>query len=86
MRNFSDVIGKYARRIDCWLYIRTRYARSAKSLENKLKTRTVVPLTVEQNKAIDTIWNGKKYDKRWFDFYNSLIINTPPARNRINII
>lgn len=80
MRNFSDVIGKYARRIDSWLYIRTRYARSAKSLENKLKTRTVVPLTVEQNKAIDTIWNGKKCDKRWFEFYNSLII-TPPHRN-----
>jgi len=78
MRNFSDVIGKYARRIDSWLYIRTRYARSANSLEKKLKSRTIVPLTGEQKKSIDDIWNGKKCDKRWFEFYNSLIVTPPP--------
>lgn len=66
----------YAKRIDYHLYINTRYERSRKGLASKLKSIEVTTLTKEQKIAIDTIWKGRKFDYGWFEFYNSLMINS----------
>lgn len=45
-------------------------------MASKLKSIKVTPLTKEQKKAIDAIWKGKKFDYGWFEFYNSVMINS----------
>lgn len=75
MRDYNSIARSYAKRLEYRLYIRTRYARSARSLKNKLNKSDIVSLTKEQKNAIDALWKGKKFDKRWFDFYNSIVIN-----------
>ncbi|MBO7616820.1 MAG: hypothetical protein J6T22_06415 [Bacteroidales bacterium] len=69
MRHYKK-IRKYLNRIEYWFYIKSRYSSSAASLKKKLKDKVVVPLTIEQKKAIDALWKGKKFDYGWFGFYN----------------
>ena len=76
LQKIQNKLRYYARRIDFHLYINTRYERSKRGLASKLKSIEVPPLTKEQKKAIDAIWKGRKFDYGWFEFYNSLMINS----------
>ncbi len=83
--HFNNLVRYYAKRLDLWLYLKTRDARSASGLKNKLKGKTHVPLTKEQRKSIDALWKGKKFDYQWFLFYNSLITNQSVEDNHYPI-
>ena len=67
---------KYLMRLENWLYIKNRQSLSAGNLMRKLKGKLIVPLTIEQRRAIDTLWKGKKYDYGWFEFYNTLAVSS----------
>ncbi len=76
MKDYNSIAKGFAMRLEYQFYIKTRNTRSSRSLKSKLKTVEYHSLCKEQKDAINSLWKGKKFDVRWFGFYNSLICNT----------